>query len=124
MATERVSRRKAPALTGLEGVALEVGDLAKAVAFYRDVLGLKVEVMAPGHFAMVPKLQLGLLSTGKKVRSQGFHLEIEVEDVDAWYVYLRDRGVEVSAPVTEEWGERNVYFTDPDGHEIELSQGS
>lgn len=56
MATKRVGRGKAPALTGLGGVALEVGDFTKAVTFYRDILGLKVEVMAPGHFALVPKL--------------------------------------------------------------------
>ena len=34
---------------------------------------------------------------------------------------LRDLGVDVTGPVTHDWmPARSIYFSDPDGHELEL----
>src|SRR4029077_6572650 len=106
-----------------EAIALNVGDFDRSIAFYKGVLRLKVEVLAPGHFAQVVGMILYLLSLGKKVTSRGFHIELQVDNADAWYAYLVDRGITPdSEPEDMSWGSRDFYLHDPDGHEIELSQ--
>ncbi len=43
--------------------------------------------------------------------------EFEVDDVDAEYERLRGYGVEwVKLPTTQPWGNRSIYFRDPDGN--------
>jgi lactoylglutathione lyase len=118
-----MSKASSPRITGFEAVALEVSDFDRSVAFYRDILGLKVTVEAPGHFAMVPAINVYLLSTGRrKVRSTGFHLELAVNNVDDFYARLKAIGVKgISKPKEYPWGDYSFYLTDPDGHEIELS---
>ena len=111
-----------PKITGFEAIALEVGDFGRSVQFYADVLRLEVEVLAPGHFAQVTGMSLYLLATGKKPVSKGFHIELMVDDVEAWYTYLVERGITpLSEPKDMPWGSRNFSLRDPDGHEIELS---
>lgn len=44
-------------------------------------------------------------------------LEFHVDDVDKEYERLTEVGVEwVKHPTTQEWGNRSVYFRDPDGN--------
>ena len=50
-------------------------------------------------------------------------LTIWVEDADAAYAELRERGVEfVNGPIDRPWGVRTAAFVDPDGHAWELAQ--
>ena len=51
------------------------------------------------------------------------HLAFTVEEVDieAAATALRERGVAVEGPVFHTWmPARSVYFSDPDGHDLEL----
>ena len=42
-------------------------------------------------------------------------------DIDRSAAELRERGVEVTGPVTHDWmPARSIYFNDPDGHDLEL----
>ena len=108
-------------ITGFGGIALHVGNFKRAVAFYRDVLGLDVEVVAPGHFAQIPAVNIALLGVGGRVTSGGFHIELAVDDVDAWHKRLTELGAKVtSEPTDQPWGTRDFYVEDPDGHELEL----
>lgn len=44
-------------------------------------------------------------------------LEFQVEDVDKDYERLTELGVEwIKHPTTQEWGNRSIYFRDPDGN--------
>lgn len=109
-------------VTGLQAVSLEVSDFDRAVAFYHDTLGLKVEVAAPGHYATIPQVNISLVALGGEVVSEGFHIELVVNDVDAWYHYLAGRGVTLlTEPKDQPWGARNFYLRDPDGHKLELT---
>jgi len=52
----------------------------------------------------------------------GFTIAAYVEDVDAVYAELTNRGVEFSAsPTLQPWGQKTVNFRDPDGHLWEIS---
>ena len=108
-------------ITGSGGTALEVSDFGRSVAFYRDTLGLDVKIYADDHFAMIPSVNLALLGVEGKVASKGFHIELDVTDVDAWYEHIKAKGVKpLSRPRNQPWGERVFYVADPDGHEIEF----
>ena len=109
-------------ITRLQAVSLGVSDFERAVAFYRDVLGLEVQVMAPGHYATVPQVNISLASSGEVVASQGFHVELVVDDVDAWYQHLGNQGATLlTKPKDQPWGARNFYMLDPEGHKLELT---
>ena len=116
--------RKPGAIKGMESIALEVSDFDRAVGFYRDILGLEVEVFAPGHFAQIPSVNISLLGVGRRVSSKGFHLELVVDDVDAWHERLKEQGATVtSSPKDQPWGTRDFYLKDPDGHLLEITSG-
>ncbi|MER6977812.1 VOC family protein [Streptomyces carpinensis] len=48
-------------------------------------------------------------------------VSIEVDDVDAAYAALRERGAEIVHPLTdEEWGVRRFFVRDPNGRVINV----
>ncbi|MBI1816178.1 MAG: VOC family protein [Deltaproteobacteria bacterium] len=50
-----------------------------------------------------------------------FALTVEEVDIEAAATALRQRGVVVNGPVYHEWiPAKSVYFSDPDGHDLEL----
>ena len=97
--------------------------LPQNAEFY-GVLGLE-EVMNHGWIMTLaspanPTAQLSLMSedrTGPVVPD----LSIEVEDVDAVYAAMRERGAEIVHPLTdEEWGVRRFFVRDPDGRVVNV----
>jgi catechol 2,3-dioxygenase-like lactoylglutathione lyase family enzyme len=131
-------------------IALVVKDIDKSVAFYRDILGMKEikEVVVPdkksveGRFANqgfnfrtfrlgplalklinvqgAPAETRGLVDTHRGVR----YIAFVVDDLDATYKELRERGVEFASnilpPEPEAGIARLVFFRDPDGNLLEL----
>lgn len=120
---------------------LVVGDLGRAVRFYRDVLGARVTREYGGTSCVLDFCGSWLLlvtgggptpdkptvtfaaPTDPDVVSH--ELTISVLDCFEAYRVLTERGAEfLTPPVTyEEWGETRCFFRDPDGHLLELSQG-
>ncbi|MHC1683122.1 MAG: VOC family protein [Clostridiaceae bacterium] len=50
-------------------------------------------------------------------RKGGVILEFKVEDVDSEYTRLCNLGAEfIKPPTTQPWGNRSIYFRDPDGN--------
>ena len=48
-------------------------------------------------------------------------LEFHVEDVDKEYERLKQMSIEwVKPPTTQQWGNRSIYFRDPDGNLLNL----
>jgi glyoxylase I family protein len=45
-------------------------------------------------------------------------LFIACPDVDAAYVYLRSKGLNVKDPGVKDYGMKQLYFKDPDGYEV------
>ncbi|HEX2062456.1 MAG TPA: VOC family protein [Thermoanaerobaculia bacterium] len=120
----------------IEGVCplLQVFDMPRSVAFYRDVLGFEiVATSAPGDDFDWGLLRLNdaeiMLNTAfekgdrpaapdaaRIAAHRDTALYFGCRDVDAAYAYLRERGLDVKEPVTTGYGMRQLYVDDPDGY--------
>jgi catechol 2,3-dioxygenase-like lactoylglutathione lyase family enzyme len=117
---------------------LIVADVARSIAFYRDVLGFDVETTVPDEppfvFAIVRsgRVEIFLNAPGPafeeypafKDRPIGgtLTLFIEVKDIQAVHAALKDR-VTVVMPLEKKWyGVTEFAFTDPDGYVITLAE--
>ncbi len=108
-------------VTGLDLLFLEVNNLDDSLEFYSRELGLEIESNNPTHEPPMATLRAGRLRIKLAQnletmlrRGRGAHFFIGVDDVDAYYERLRERGVEVSPPVDEGWGGRFITLQDPD----------
>jgi catechol 2,3-dioxygenase-like lactoylglutathione lyase family enzyme len=117
-------------------VALTADDYERALAFYRDGLGLPLretwdeegargalfdagratlEVLSVEHAAMVDRIEVGE-PVGARVR-----LALEVDDsVKAAERLVVAGGELVGGPVVTPWEHRNVRLRDPDGMQLTL----
>jgi lactoylglutathione lyase len=117
-------------------VILIVQDLDASLAFYTEVLGLKLGHRS-GEYAQLDtggtRLALYTRSAMAKTlamslqappaNAPGFEIGFKVDDVDAAVSELVARGASPAVPPTDRfWGQRTAYVRDPDGHLIELAQ--
>ena len=120
-------------VTGIDHVVVRVADHARALAFYRDVLGLVVEREQP-ELGLI-QLRAGrslidLVPSGEADRADPrrpnidhFALEVSPFDEAALRAHLESRGIEIV-----EAGSRygaggegpSLYVRDPDGNKVEL----
>jgi catechol 2,3-dioxygenase-like lactoylglutathione lyase family enzyme len=107
----------------LAGLTLHVADLERSLAFYTRIPGATVEVHRPGLIAI---LRIGQGRLGLLQRAAGrFHVELEVDDLDAFYEEVRRAGIEPKGvPVRHPWGERDFQVVDPDGFVLEFEAGA
>lgn len=117
------------AIVGIDTVAVVVSDRHKALAWYRDVLGLKVAYVAPGEEHWIelgaprPLTRIHLCELPDQVEPGPTGITLLTPDIHAEYERLRGRGVAfLSPPKQEPWGEWLCAFTDPDGNEFDLKQ--
>jgi catechol 2,3-dioxygenase-like lactoylglutathione lyase family enzyme len=102
---------------------LQSSALPQTAEFY-GVLGLE-EVMNLGWITTLasagnPVVQLSLM-TEDRTAPLVPDLSIEVEDVDAAYAAMRERGAEIVHPLTdEEWGVRRFFVRDPGGRVVNV----
>ena len=108
-------------------------DLEAAVAFYRDVLGLRqVDDMAfrlddDGILLLFDPAESS--QPGRLVPSHGpsggsVHVAFSVDSLDPWRERLAEAGVEIEQE--HEWapgGARSLYVRDPAGNSVELVEG-
>ena len=117
-------------------VALTVPDFDRAVAFYRDTLGLEQLADWSGDDGRVILLEAGSatlelfderqaesvdrIEAGSRVSGQ-VRLAISVDDVEATADRLLAAGAEAMAPpVVPPWGGRNARLRTPDGMQLTL----
>ena len=128
-----------PVITRILETALYVDDLDAVVAFYRDVLGLRVLetgtrlVSIDAGQATVLLLfrrgatVSGLDTSGGRIPPHDgrgpVHLAFAIasEALDAWVLRLQERGVEIESRVRWNRGGQSIYFRDPAGHSVELA---
>ena len=105
-----------------------VGDLTRSVTFYRDTLGLPIQVVE-GHDGNFATGQVGELSLVFIVHDAPagespvvvFSLEGGIDD---YAEALAERGVEIVVPVSESPdGGLSLDFVDPDRNMLSLHQG-
>jgi lactoylglutathione lyase len=125
------------AVSGLFEAHLTVGNIDRAIAFYRDVVGLQLglhdpELGAAFFWIGAPgRSMLGLWGAGSAPMAVSLHLAFaaSLDDVLDAPDRLRGLGVTPLSFQTEETSEPSVigwmpaaavYFRDPDGHLLEL----
>lgn len=117
-------------------VVLVVDDVDRSLAFYVDILGLKLGHRS-GPFAQLDTgatrvalydraamaETLGYTLRAPEDDSPGFELGFKVDDCDAVFHELVTRGATAAVePQDRAWGQRTAYLKDPDGHLVELAQ--
>jgi catechol 2,3-dioxygenase-like lactoylglutathione lyase family enzyme len=113
-------------IRGVYEIAIRVKELAKAEAFYRNVLGLEVGfrdekrrwlfLRAGGQAGMI------VLQEDKgEWPLQHFAFTVDETDIERAASLLREQGVSVEGPIFFDWmPATSLYFADPDGHSLEL----
>jgi catechol 2,3-dioxygenase-like lactoylglutathione lyase family enzyme len=122
----------APILRIVE-TAIYVDDLERAVAFYRDVLGLELMGREPGHHAFFRVGDSVLLLfdpdetiKGTRLPKHGstgpghFALGIAPDAYEDWRSHLLQHGVTIESEVVWPAGGRSIYVRDPAGNLAEL----
>ena len=113
-------------IKGLYEVAIKVRDLSIAEPFYRDLLGQAeglrddqrkwLFLRAGGNAGMFV-----LQQHEGEFPKQHFAFTVQDEDLVASKAALEAKGIETEGPVYHEWmPARSLYFTDPDGNDLEL----
>ena len=107
-------------------------DLAGAMQFYEDILGLplaidqgwcKIYQICPGaHVGLVDEAR----GMNKWAATKPVQLCIRVPDVDAWYDYARATDLDNLSKlfINEDIGIRAFVFTDPEGYQIEIQSAT
>lgn len=119
-----------PPIVGVAHIAFQVSDLAKARAFYSDLLGYD-EAYRLGGAARPERVCFKIndrqlvcilpgLPPGQDERLS--HVAFETTDVAALHAYLEEKGVKAGAVGTDAAGDRFLRVTDPDGHAVGFVQ--
>ena len=115
-------------LSKISNIILTVTNLVKALAFYRDLLGMKVNSTIPGEFAFLDAggVVLALREGNDKPNPGLTELVFEVKDVKATYEELKSKGVVFPYPPRAVTGNEtsDLYatdFRDPDGHMLSIT---
>jgi lactoylglutathione lyase len=119
---------------------LFVDDLDVSVAFYRDVLGFRLErrtddyasvrrglvVLGLGPVGKLPETGDGPGFTRQRLargKGAGVEIVLEVDDLDTLYEHCR-RHVAVAEPLQlRSWGLRDFRLADPDGYYLRVTHG-
>lgn len=122
----------------LDGFGLFVNDMPLMVRFYRDVLGFEIKgdedasnvylVKDGTLFLLYRRTDFEKMTSRKYEYIKGFngHFEIALyvntfDEVDEEYEKAISKGaVSVLEPITEPWGQRTCYISDPEGNLIEI----
>ena len=121
-------------LKRMHHVSFAVADLEASKRFFCGVLGLPEDERPafdfPGAWLAVGDRQIHLIAdenagrvAGERI-SRGDHLAMEVADLNAVKVRLRECGIEFVEGGNERLGMSQAFCSDPDGHTIEFVQYS
>lgn len=125
-----------PSLSHIKETCLYIQDTARTRAFYEGVLGLPCLVEEPGKFVFFqlgPDMLLAFVRSYAQANptlpahgAEGVqHLAFEAPSTqmyEAWKRYLIQRGVDLEHEAVWQKNRRSVYFRDPDGHSIEITE--
>jgi catechol 2,3-dioxygenase-like lactoylglutathione lyase family enzyme len=99
-----------------------VADMDKAVAFYRDVLGLKLRFASPGWSEFeTGETTLALHQASDTHPAGSCQIGFTVEDIDAFFQDKGAKGVVFTRPPTMEHGAKLADFVDSEGAEVSVS---
>lgn len=117
-------------------VVLFADDFDALMEFYSKKVGLPVRLRADGYaefaiegakFALLSRTRaadlIGDIQGGRPATgSDACAVTVLVEDIDRVFRELCGRGVSfIGTPQDRPWGQRSVYFRDPEGHVVEIA---
>jgi uncharacterized glyoxalase superfamily protein PhnB len=120
--------------TQVTSVFLYVNDVIRTVEFYNEIVGAEIAQVHPDDGS--EPVTLAILRIGDfslMIHPQesdedelqdrrvgiGIHLQLRVDDIDAFYQHCLDQGAMLSVsgePVDQPWGWREFALKDPDGY--------
>lgn len=110
----------------ISAVTLAVRDMARAVDFYRNKVGLEIRYGGgSSSFTsfLVGEGYLNLILVPEGGWSWWGRMILYVDDVDGLYQRLVQAGLTPStAPADAPWGERYFHISDPDSHELSFAK--
>jgi catechol 2,3-dioxygenase-like lactoylglutathione lyase family enzyme len=117
-------------ITGIGGIFIKSEHPEALAAWYRDVLGLKIETWggamlaydAPGHPPAVVWSPFPASTDYMAPSKREFMLNFAVDDLDAVLARLASKGVTVLRRDDKDPNGRFAWILDPDGTKIELWQ--
>ena len=120
-------------IKGFHGIRYQVKDVARAVAFYTQHLGFKLEQQVLPAFALVSMGGAHLLLSGPKASGSrpmpngerqepgGWNrIVLKVSDLPSVVAELKQTGLRFRNDVESGPGGRQIQIEDPDGNPIEL----
>jgi glyoxylase I family protein len=124
------------AMPAIAAVRYQIKDVERAIKFYTEVLGFKLEQKTGAAFAMVSRGSLQLVlsgpgSSGARPMPDGRRQEpggwnriiIYVPDLDGQIQKLKTAGAHFRNTVEVGPGGKQIQVEDPDGNPIELHEG-
>ena len=117
-------------MTGEFRFIFRAQDYEASVAFYRD--GLELPIVGswdrgPAERGTLFQAASGIIEVlalapgAEYVPPQGMELSYEVDDVDGWYRWVREKGLSIRGELADKpWGHRSFSLTDPDGIKVIL----
>jgi predicted enzyme related to lactoylglutathione lyase len=109
-------------------VALQARDFERAVAFYKEVLGLPMTFRHESYWAefQAPGLSIGIEAAGDDAVVGGGTISLcfEVRAIDSVVDGLRSRGISFLGPVRDTFHGKEAYFTDSEGNPIVLHESA
>ena len=108
----------------VSAVTLAVRDMARSVAFYRN---LGFDLTFGGPDASFTSLRSGEAYVNLAVDADygprwWGRVVFRLDDVDAYHRSLVESGLKPETPHDASWGERYFHLADPDGHELSFAQ--
>ncbi|MFT3701168.1 MAG: GNAT family N-acetyltransferase [Agriterribacter sp.] len=105
---------------------LYAADINKSIEYYTRVLDFDDSWIwdDAASFGGVGKEAVRIYFCKGSQGNPGTWLAIDIEDVDSYYIKVKERGANIiNPPQTFEWGMREMLVEDPDGHRIRFGQG-
>lgn len=113
---------------GVNHITLAVRDVDRAVAFYRDILGLELRKRWEGGAYLEAGAFWICLSADPETRNEphGDYTHIAFDVADDAFDALSKRLGKAGAPVWKDNRSEGAshYFLDPDGHKLEIHAGT
>lgn len=111
----------------VDPIILFVKDFRRSLAFYRDVLEMRIESLESvhGEFATfrLGNAVFGIHGGYKGKKGGPIDIHFETNDIHKTVAVLKERGVTFSAPIEKmPWGVHETSFLDPDGNEFDLTE--
>jgi catechol 2,3-dioxygenase-like lactoylglutathione lyase family enzyme len=102
---------------------LPFDDVAAAVAYYRDVLGFRINYQQQ-DLGVMDRDEITVLLIARTERHKGIgSFSVYVEDADALYGELRAKGANLQGePVSHPWGLRDFRILDLEGNRVTFAQ--